>query len=69
MLVKPPANPALGIVWRVASSLGIAFERRVGDAMVGAMLRAVPSFGCSATPTFDDVAVRWAPAGSTCSCH
>ena len=46
-----------------------AFEHRVDNALVGAALRAVPSFGSSARPAFDNVAVRWASAGSTCSCQ
>ena len=54
---------------KVALSLGIAFERRVGDALEGATLRAVPSFGSSARPAFDNVAVRWVSVGSTCSCQ
>ena len=57
---------------KVASSLGIVFERRLGDALVGATLRAVPCFGRSARPAFDDVAVRWAAMvlhGSTCCCQ
>ena len=54
---------------QVALLLGIAFEHRVDDALVGATLRAVPSFGSSARPALDDVAVRWASAGSICSCQ
>ena len=57
---------------KVASALGIVFERRLGDALVGATLRAVLCFGRSARPAFDDVAVRWATIvlhGSTCCCQ
>lgn len=57
---------------KVASALGIVFERRLGDALVGATLRAVPCFGRSARPAFNDVAVRWAAMllhGNTCCCQ